>query len=52
MDYKSATSDKIRSMQVYRELKKQYGLIPATEKQHRENNLIFKPVDSSIARIL
>ena len=34
-----------RSMNVCRELESKYGLIPATEKEHRQNDKIFRPVD-------
>lgn len=37
--------EKMRSMNVCRELEKQYRLIHATAKEHRQNNLIFSPVD-------
>lgn len=37
--------EKMESMKVCRELEKQHCLIPATEKQHRQNSKIFKPVD-------
>lgn len=36
---------KMRSMKVCRELEKQHDLIPATEKQHKQNDKIFRPVD-------
>lgn len=32
-------------MNICRELEKQYNLIPATDKEHQQNNKIFKPVD-------
>ena len=37
--------EKMQSMNVCRELEKQHGLIPATEKEHRQNDKIFSPVD-------
>ncbi len=37
--------EKMRSMKVCRELEKQHDLIPATEKQHKQNDKIFRPVD-------
>ncbi|MGJ1303509.1 conjugal transfer protein MobB [Sphingobacterium multivorum] len=37
--------EKMRSMNVCRELEKQYNLIPATDKVHKKNDKIFKPVD-------
>jgi hypothetical protein len=37
--------EKMRSMNVCRELEKQYRLIAATEKEHRQNDKIFSPVD-------
>lgn len=37
--------EKMRSMNVCRELERQHGLIPATDKQHKQNDKIFNPVD-------
>lgn len=37
--------EKMRSMKLCRELEKQYGLIPATEKEHNQNDKIFRTVD-------
>ena len=37
--------EKIRSMNVCRELEKQHVLISATDKSHRQNDKIFRPVD-------
>ncbi|STD55868.1 conjugal transfer protein MobB [Empedobacter falsenii] len=37
--------EKMRSMKVCRELEKQHKLIPATEKEHNQNDKIFRPVD-------
>lgn len=37
--------EKMRSMKLCRELEKQYGLIPATEKERNQNDKIFRPVD-------
>ncbi|MDN3706695.1 conjugal transfer protein MobB [Myroides ceti] len=37
--------EKMRSMNVCRELERQHNLIPATEKERQQNDKIFKPVD-------
>jgi hypothetical protein len=37
--------EKMRSMNVCRELERKYGLLSATEKEHRHNDKIFRPVD-------
>ena len=37
--------EKMRSMKICRELEKQHGLIPATEKERNLNDKIFRPVD-------
>lgn len=37
--------EKRQSMKVCRELERQYNLIPAMEKQHKQNDKIFCPVD-------
>jgi hypothetical protein len=37
--------EKRRSMKVCRELEKQHGLIPATDKEHKQNEKVFRPVD-------
>ena len=37
--------EKRRSMNVCREMESKYDLIPATEKEHQQNNKIFRPVD-------
>ncbi|EJG2146825.1 relaxase/mobilization nuclease domain-containing protein [Elizabethkingia anophelis] len=37
--------EKVRSMNICRELEKQYNLIPATDKERQHNDKIFKPVD-------
>lgn len=37
--------EKRRSMKVCRELERKHNLIPATEKQHKQNDKIFQPVD-------
>jgi len=37
--------EKMRSMKVCRELERKHGLIPATDKQHKQNEKIFRPVD-------
>lgn len=37
--------EKMRSMQVCRELEKKFGLIPATDKERKENDKIFRPVN-------
>lgn len=37
--------EKMRSMNVCRELEKKYSLIPATEKKHNQNDKVFHPVN-------
>ncbi len=37
--------EKMRSMNICRELEKQYNLIPATDKERKQNDKVFKPVD-------
>lgn len=37
--------EKRRSMKVCRELESKFNLIPATEKQHKQVNKVFRPVD-------
>ncbi|HAO06233.1 MAG TPA: relaxase, partial [Chryseobacterium sp.] len=37
--------EKMRSMKVCRELEKQHNLIPATEKQHRPKDKVFRPLN-------
>lgn len=37
--------EKMRSMNVCRELERKHGLIPATDKEHRKNDKIFSPVN-------
>ncbi|MGV3460235.1 MAG: conjugal transfer protein MobB [Flavobacterium sp.] len=37
--------EKMRSMNVCRELESKHGLIPATDKEHRQNDRVFRPVD-------
>ncbi|WP_338839242.1 conjugal transfer protein MobB [Flavobacterium ginsenosidimutans] len=37
--------EKMQSMNVCRELEKQHGLIPATDKERNQNDKIFRPVD-------
>jgi len=37
--------EKMRSMNVCRELEKKHGLIPATDKEHRQNDKVFRPVN-------
>jgi len=37
--------EKMRSMNVCRELEKQHNLIPATDRERQQNDKIFKPVD-------
>jgi len=37
--------EKMRSMNVCRELEKHHGLIPATDKERKENDKIFRPVN-------
>lgn len=37
--------EKVRSMNVCRELERQHGLIPATDKERNQNDKVFRPVD-------
>lgn len=37
--------EKTRSMNVCRELESKHGFIPATDKEHKQNNKVFRPVD-------
>ena len=37
--------EKMRSMNVCRELERQHGLVSATDKEHKQNDKIFRPVD-------
>lgn len=37
--------EKMRSMNVCRELERKYELIPATDKEHRKNDKIFSPIN-------
>ncbi|MGV0926657.1 conjugal transfer protein MobB [Empedobacter sp. ULE_I145] len=37
--------EKMRSMNVCRELERQHGLIPATDKEHNQTDKVFRPVD-------
>lgn len=37
--------EKMRSMNVCRELEMKHGLIPATDKEHRQNDKVFRPVN-------
>lgn len=37
--------EKVRSMNVCRELESQFNLIPATDKEHRQNDKVFKPLN-------
>ena len=37
--------EKMRSMNVCRELERKHGLIPATDKEHRQNDKVFRPVN-------
>ena len=37
--------DKMRSMNVCRELERKHGLIPASDKERKKNDKIFRPVD-------
>lgn len=41
----SDSYEKMRSMNVCRELEKKYGLIPATDKDHNHIDKVFRPVD-------
>ena len=37
--------EKMRSMKVCREMERKYGLVPATDKEHKQNDKIFHPLD-------
>ena len=37
--------EKMRSMNVCREMERKYGLIPATDKKHKRNDKIFHPLN-------
>ncbi len=37
--------EKMRSMNLCRELERKHGLIPATNKEHNQNDKVFRPVD-------
>lgn len=37
--------EKMRSMNVCRELERKHGLIPATNKEHKQNDKILRPID-------
>lgn len=37
--------EKMRSMNVCRELERKYGLIPATDKKYKQHDKVFRPVD-------
>lgn len=37
--------ERMRSMKVCRELERKYRLLPATDKKHKQNEMIFRPVD-------
>ncbi|ASE60667.1 Relaxase/Mobilisation nuclease domain-containing protein [Chryseobacterium oranimense] len=41
----SDSFEKMRSMNVCRELERKHGLIPATDKEHNHNDKVFRPVD-------
>jgi hypothetical protein len=41
----SDSYEKMRSMNVCRELERKYGLIPATDKEHKQIDKVFHPVD-------
>ncbi|MFH7010492.1 conjugal transfer protein MobB [Flavobacterium sp. FlaQc-52] len=41
----SDSYEKMRSMNVCRELERKYGLIPATDKEHKQIDKVFRPVD-------
>ena len=41
----SDSFEKMRSMNVCRELERKHRLIPATDKEHKQNDKIFRPVD-------
>ena len=37
--------EKMRSMNVCREMERKYGLVSATDKEHQQNEMVFRPVD-------
>jgi hypothetical protein len=37
--------EKMRSMKVCRELERKHGLLPATDREHKQSDKIFRPVD-------
>lgn len=41
----SDSYEKMRSMNACRELERKYGLIPATDKEHKQIDKVFRPVD-------
>lgn len=41
----SDSYEKMRSMNVCRELERKYGFIPATDKEHKQIDKVFRPVD-------
>lgn len=41
----SDSFEKMRSMNVCRELERKHGLIPATDKERNQNDKVFRPVD-------
>ncbi|WP_430611672.1 conjugal transfer protein MobB [Flavobacterium sp. JP2137] len=43
--------EKRRSMNVCRELERKHGLIPATEKEHKQNDKIFQPVNYQVGDV-
>lgn len=43
--------EKMRSMNVCRELEGKHGLIPATDKEHKQNDKIFRPVDYRVGDV-
>lgn len=43
--------EKMRSMNVCRELEKQHGLIPATNKERQQNDKILRPVDYKVGDV-
>ncbi|HBN6702621.1 TPA: relaxase/mobilization nuclease domain-containing protein [Elizabethkingia anophelis] len=43
--------EKMRSMNVCRELERKHELTPATDKEHKQNNKIFRPVDYKVGDV-
>ena len=43
--------EKMRSMNVCRELERKHGLIPATDKEHKQNDKVFRPVNYKVGDV-